>query len=115
MAIVQSVTMQRVRSAAEQVFGKRCRVIKIHGNRYQERGLPDVLILTPGWTPPNIWLEIKGSWSDKPTTLQTYNVKNLREYGFVTGYVVGYEVKQNFYNEKTTQLKDFFQLIKDIG
>lgn len=115
MAIAQSITMRHIRNTAEEIFGNRCRVIKIHGGRYQERGLPDLLVLTPGWTIPNIWLEIKNSWDDKPTSLQSFHIKNLREYGFVTCYVVGDEVKKDFGATKPTQLREFFQLVKEMG
>ena len=61
------------------------RFIKIHGNKYQEAGLPDLMIMFGKKT---FWVELKRDWNDEPTDLQKYNVKDLRNYRFITGFVV---------------------------
>lgn len=83
------------------------RFIKIAGSQYQENGLPDLLILCNGYVDPNQsplfqvrmpnhWFEIKRDWNDAPTALQKYNIKHLRHYNYVTGFVSGDEFKLNW-------------------
>ena len=45
---------------------------------------------------PNFWIEIKRDWNDTPTNLQLYNVQDLRELGFITGFRVDEEFKLNW-------------------
>ncbi|HDY89527.1 MAG TPA: hypothetical protein ENH82_15625 [bacterium] len=94
------------------------RFIKIHGSQYQETGLPDLMILCDGIIDlnqsvlfqqrqmPNFWIEIKRDWNDTPTNLQLYNVQDLRQYQFITGFMTGEEFKLNW-GDKAQTLKRF--------
>lgn len=93
MGITQDKTLRILKKLFNEHPPMCVRFIKIHGGRYQEAGLPDILILTAN---KNFWLEIKRDWSDKPSSLQTWNITTLRQYGFITGYVVGDEYKLNW-------------------
>lgn len=76
------------------------RFIKIHGSKYQESGLPDILCAIKRTRKTiNIWLEVKRNWKDKPTPLQIYNIKDLRNRNFFTGFVAGKEFKLNWNDE----------------
>lgn len=92
--------------------GLECRLIKLHGGRYQEAGLPDLMILSNDHTVPKFWLEIKRDWRDKPTALQAWNIEDLRKRGFITGYLVGDEFKANWDNEPVKFL-DFLRTIQN--
>lgn len=70
---------------------KDVRYIKIHGGKYQEAGLPDLMILIPGHK--HIWIEIKRDWNDTPTKLQMWNVADLQRRGYMAGFVAGDEFK----------------------
>jgi len=106
----QSQTIKTIQQILNR-FDIQYRLIKIHGSRYQEAGLPDLMILirkseTERW---NLWVEIKSSWSDKPTKLQQWNVEfSLRDYDFITGYVVGDEFKTHW-TGKAVKFEDFLK------
>lgn len=73
------------------------RMIKIHGGKYQETGLPDLLmLLRRGNQKRTVWIELKSSWTDSPTSLQRFNVESLRQFGIFTGYVVGDKYKADW-------------------
>ena len=88
--MTQDQTIRILKKVFEQ-YSIEPRLIKIHGGQYQEKGLPDLLVLMPD--EPNWWLEIKANWNDTPTKLQQHNIEQLRKYGFVTGYLVGNQFK----------------------
>jgi len=86
------------------------RFIKIHGGRYQETGLPDLMVLISFNEGGNAryWLEIKRNWKDEPSDLQKFNIQDLREFGFITGYVVGDGFKAKWSEKKQKKLINIF-------
>lgn len=87
---------------------KNCKIrfIKIHGSQYQESGLPDLMILVkPMVHYKKYWLEIKRDWKDTPTALQEFNIKDLRNFGYITGFISGNECKRNW-TDKPQKLQD---------
>lgn len=90
--VKQAQTIEAVKKLAASKFpNDDIRVIKIHGGQYQEAGLPDFMLLVG--KKYKFWLEAKSSWKDEPSQIQKHNIKNLRDHGFITGYVVGKEFK----------------------
>lgn len=53
------------------------KAIKIHGNQYQEAGLPDILVIKDGRA---AWMEAKQPGQD-PTKLQAHKMRELSAYG----------------------------------
>lgn len=103
----QRETIRRVTLAVRLVFGSQnVRTIKIHGGTYQEQGLPDLMLLVRGG--PCFWLEAKQTWQQRPTALQQHNVESLREFGFITGYVVGDEFKADL-GDQPQKILDFLR------
>ena len=95
-------------------FGKEnVRFIKIHGSKYQEAGLPDVMVLvnysipSSGSITHRYWIEIKRDWNDTPTALQQYNIVNLRSHGYQTGYYIGGEFKLNWTDVVAWNFSDY--------
>jgi len=99
MDYIQPKTVKIIKDIFAKNFAKEeYRIIKIHGGQYQEKGLPDIMILTniKDKEPLKFWIELKRNWKDKPSMLQMHNIKNLRKFGFVTGYCVGPEFKEKW-------------------
>ena len=102
-----------------QHYGKEnCRMIKLHGGRYQEGGLPDIMMLVrthgePGKTQFHeefqFWIEVKRDWDDEPTALQKHNVKDLSRFGFITGYCIGDDFKYDWEDKEVWQLADLLK------
>jgi len=89
------------------------RIIKIHGSKFQESGLLDLIILIrePLNSRRKVWIEIKRNWKDDPTPLQKWNIMSLDFFGIETGVAVGEEFKQ-YLNGKylgTTDIKNFLK------
>jgi len=82
------------------------RLIKIHGGPHQEAGLPDLLLLMRRGDQTRVaWLELKSSWTDRPTSLQRWNVESsLRKFGVRTAYAVGEEVKTTWEQDTPVSL-----------
>jgi len=72
----------------------RIRYIKIGAGRFQEAGLPDLIILIKkdNQLQLQFWIEIKRNWLDKPTELQKFNIKDFQDFGFITFFVAGNEI-----------------------
>ncbi len=105
--MTQAQTTQKIKQTFKNKYPelyKYIRFIPIHGSRYQEAGLPDLMILVPLYR--NYWLEIKRTWRDKPTQLQLYNLINLTDFAFTTGIVVGDEYKRNWEDSSSKKLID---------
>ena len=87
------------------------RFIKIHGSQYQEAGLPDLMILLGflchGADQLSFWVEVKRDWKDEPSDLQKYNVKNLKWYGYYTGFIAGDEFKHDWGEKLPIFLKEY--------
>lgn len=106
--IPQSKTIKMIKDTFDDYIIKnktkvaRIRYLKIHGGSYQEKGLPDLMVLLNMFASKKrrckelYWFEIKNSWSDIPSALQQYNIREFRSYGFITGYVVGDEYKKTW-------------------
>lgn len=90
------------------------RFIKIHGGPYQEKGLPDLMILChrsilKGHNDHiKFWLEIKRNWKDDPTKLQKFIIEDLRQFGFITGFISDNEYKEHWSQKIPTELFEFF-------
>ena len=82
------------------------RFIKIHGGRFQESGLPDMMILVKS-RQLKFWLEVKRDWNDTPSKIQQYNIADLRLAGFITGYVAGPEITEIWENSKKTKISEY--------
>jgi len=102
----QKQTIDRLRETLKKL-GLKHRLIKIHGGRYQEAGLPDLMIfIRSGKKTLQMWVEIKRSWRDTPEALQRWNVEeNLPQFGWVTGYLVGTEFKHGWDHVDTLNIK----------
>ena len=83
------------------------RFIKISGGKFQENGLPDLMICFKKVT---FWLELKRDWNDEPTLIQKYNISDLSENSnFIAGFVVDDEFKFAWDDETPIKL---IELIK---
>ena len=111
----QPAAYKKLKEAFVAQFGKEnVRFIKIHGSKYQEAGLPDVIVLVHNSssdyfvkTSSHFWIEIKRDWNDTPTALQQYNIVNLRSHGYQTGYYIGTEFKLNWGDALAWNFSDY--------
>jgi len=116
----QNQNIKLIKKIFEETFPHiKFRFIKIHGHRYQESGLPDLMILSDGIIDPkqsivfqrqmpNFWFEVKRNWKDKPDDLQKYNIKYFKCYNFVTGFISGDEFKSSW-NDKPIKFKTYLE------
>lgn len=105
----QKQTLNNIQKIFLEIFGEQnFRIIKLHGDRYQEAGLPDIDV----YTTQNLLFkfEIKRSWNDEPTELQKWNIKDARRYGFLTGYVVGNQFKPEWNSKMAVSLKQWVSI-----
>ena len=109
----QAKAIGTIKKIFYQAYGKEnVRVINIHGSKFQEAGLPDWKILVKEndlHRPFHFWIEHKTNWDQTPTSLQQYNVKNLRDFGYITGYTTGNDFKYNWIDIMTWQLTDLLK------
>jgi hypothetical protein len=109
----QAANIKLIKKTFDNLFaGESIRYIKIHGGQYQESALPDLMILIsnhPGSKEYKLWIEIKRDWKDKPSPLQEFNIKDLRNYKYITGYISGDEWKENWTDPEPIKLATYLK------